>query len=199
MVGSQRFFVELCDRLAREGFVALAPDLYDGVVAATIDEAKEVQKRAEGDANAEAATEARVLAAADALQKLPAVQGDKIGVLGCSMGVWWGLKLTEQRPESIAAASFFYGAGEADFSIARSAYQIHYAENDEWEDLDYTRQVVAQMRAAGRTVDLYVYPGVGHWFFESDRPDAYDAQAAGLAWERTVPFLQTHLRPNGDA
>jgi carboxymethylenebutenolidase len=39
-------------------------------------------------------------------------------------------------------------------------------------------------------VTFYRYPGVGHWFFEPDRPDAYDEAAAGLAWERTVEFLK---------
>ncbi len=192
--GLNDFFTGLCDRLACEGFVALAPDLYGGVVASTIEEAQEIQKRAEGQADREAATQEKVLAAVDALKIHSAVTGETVGLVGCSMGVWWGLKACELRPDAVSAAVMFYGAGEADFSIARAAYQIHFAENDTWEDLDYTRQVVSEMQTAGRSVDLFVYPNTGHWFFEADRPDAYDADAAALAWERTVSFLNAALK-----
>ena len=46
------------------------------------------------------------------------------------------------------------------------------------------------LREAGRPATFYRYQGTGHWFFEPDRPDAYDAAAAGLAWERTLSFLR---------
>jgi carboxymethylenebutenolidase len=51
----------------------------------------------------------------------------------------------------------------------------------------------AAMRAAGREVTLHAYPEAGHWFFEQDRPDAYHAPAAQLAWERTLAFLAKEL------
>jgi carboxymethylenebutenolidase len=66
---------------------------------------------------------------------------------------------------------------------------------DEWESTERVQATEAALRAAGREVTFYTYQGVGHWFFEEDRPDAYDAQAASLAWERTVHFLREHLRP----
>jgi carboxymethylenebutenolidase len=43
-------------------------------------------------------------------------------------------------------------------------------------------------------VTFHVYPGVGHWFFESDRPDAYDEAAAELAWQRTIGWLGKKVR-----
>ena len=50
-----------------------------------------------------------------------------------------------------------------------------------------------RMRRAGWEVEFHVYPGTGHWFFEADRPDAYQADAAELAWQRTLAFLRKHL------
>jgi len=50
-----------------------------------------------------------------------------------------------------------------------------------------------ELNAAGREVEIHRYPGTGHWFFESDRPHAFDSDAAALAWARTVEFLDRHL------
>lgn len=53
------------------------------------------------------------------------------------------------------------------------------------------------LRTAGREVEFHYYPDAGHWFFEADRPDAYNAADATLAWKRTVEFLRTHLNRTG--
>ena len=49
------------------------------------------------------------------------------------------------------------------------------------------------MRAVGREASFHFYPTTGHWFFEADRPDAYNPAAAALAWERTLTFLRERL------
>jgi carboxymethylenebutenolidase len=49
------------------------------------------------------------------------------------------------------------------------------------------------LKSAGRPATIYRYLGVGHWFCEPDRPDAYNEAAARLAWERTVAFLKGTL------
>ena len=46
------------------------------------------------------------------------------------------------------------------------------------------------LKASGRPVTFYRYPGAGHWFFECDRQDAYNPAAASLAWDRTLSFLK---------
>jgi carboxymethylenebutenolidase len=49
------------------------------------------------------------------------------------------------------------------------------------------------LRAAGRDITFHTYPNTEHWFAEEDRPDAYHLEAAQLAWERTIAFLQARL------
>lgn len=183
--GLTPFFKGLCDRLAAEGFVALAPDLYDGKTARTIDEAKVALNESDYKHS-----ERSALAALRYLRQHPNVTGDKIGAVGFSMGAAWSINLSARAPDEIGAVVLFYGTGSADFANASARYVGHFAETDEWEPMEGVEQMVADMHSAGRDVTLYLYSDVGHWFFEADRPDHYDAHAAKLAWERTIEFLK---------
>jgi len=185
--GLTEFFKEVCERLAREGFVALVPDLYQGKTAATIDEARALLEQRDAERMQAIATGALA-----ALREHRAVRGGDIGAVGFSMGGAWAVLLSSLVPEAVAAVVIFYASEGADFTAARAAYLGHFAEDDEWEPIDEVRQMEADMRAAGREVTLYIYPGVAHWFFESDRPE-YDRDAAALAWERTRTFLRERL------
>lgn len=95
-------------------------------------------------------------------------------------------------PDEVAATVLFYGIYGVDFSKVKSKIMGHFSDNDEWEPLEGVRAVEAEMKAAGLDVTLHVYPGVSHWFVESDRPE-YDPAAAQLAWERAVAFLKENL------
>src|SRR5690606_21158092 len=86
-----------------------------------------------------------------------------------------------------------YSTGEADFSQARAAYLGHFAERDDFEPPEAVQALEGAIRSAGREVTFHVYPGTGHWFAEPDRPDAYDADAAALVWERMQAFLKARL------
>jgi carboxymethylenebutenolidase len=190
--GLNDFFKNLCERLAREGFVAVAPDLYDGATASTIDEAKQLLSTL----NFEQA-KTKVISTAEYIRDHPAVRGKGIGAIGFSMGGAWALLLSSLMPEDIAAVVVFYGSEAADFAAARAAYLGHFAENDEWEPLEGIRQMEADLRAAGRKVTFYTYSHAGHWFFESNRPENYDPEGAALAWQRTCDFLRESLSPPG--
>ena len=187
--GLNEAFTGVADRLAAEGFVALAPDLYQGRIATTIDEAKALRGQLD-----EPKMEAAARAAVGALQAQPGVRGGKLGAMGFSMGGEWSGLLSEWYPDVIGALVLVYGAAPADFSAARAPVQGHFAEKDEWEEIEYVRQMETAMRAAGREVTIYVYPNVGHWFFEPNRPDVYDAKASGLVWERTLAFFREKLK-----
>jgi carboxymethylenebutenolidase len=80
-----------------------------------------------------------------------------------------------------------------DFSRVRAACQGHYAEDDDWTPIDEARKLEEYMHAAGLTPKFYIYSGTGHWFFEEDRMEAYNAAAARLAWERMIAFLTEQI------
>lgn len=190
--GLTPYFMEVCDRLAAEGFVAFAPDRYGGPTAETIEEAEALQRQREDWVR----TEAILRASVQFLGAHAAVVGEGLGALGFSAGAAWALLLSVREPDLLNAVVAFYGTGPIDYTGARAAYLGHLAEVDEWEPIEGVRGTQEALRAAGCEVTFYTYPGVGHWFFEEDRVGHYDAQAASLAWERTIEFLRARLGPN---
>ncbi|MBK8823497.1 MAG: dienelactone hydrolase family protein [Anaerolineales bacterium] len=181
--GLKPFFKQVCDQLAEQGFTAFAPDLYQGRVAKTIDEAKEFMEQNDFEFMSE------IVKAANA--HLTSLCAGKIGVVGFSMGSGWALAVAENNP-NVSAAVLFYGAGEADFSKVKAKVLGHFAEVDEWEPLEYVQGMEAGMKSAGLDVTLHLYPKVAHWFVEEDRPE-YDSASALLAWSRTYEFLRKNL------
>jgi carboxymethylenebutenolidase len=184
--GLTPFMRGVCDCLAGEGFVALAPDLYRGATARTPAEARSLRATAAGASH-------RIVGAAAYLHALPAVGGCPVGVIGFSMGGHWACWLAQQPRADIAAAVLFYGVRGGTFAGARAAFQCHLAETDPWVSADTLRRFERALRARELELTILTYPGTGHWFFEADRPDAYDAAAAELAWRRTIPFLRDRL------
>jgi carboxymethylenebutenolidase len=180
----------VCDRLAAQGYVAYAPDLYHGQVATTIADAKQLAQGLQAEATR---AQAEVLASLSRLER-DAEPGPGLGVIGFSLGASFATLLSGLAPERVRAVVLFYGAGEGDFERARAAYLGHFVKGDPYEDERWVTWMEGAMRSAGRSVALHWYEGVGHWFFEPDRPEAYDSTAATLAWERTEAFLNEHVR-----
>lgn len=177
---------EVCDRLAGAGFVAFAPDLYHGKIAKTIAEA-ETLATALGSNSLQA--QAEVAQAAENLNQRVGQDGRGLAVLGFSMGANYALDLAAAHPEHIRAVILFYGTGGGDFSASRAAYLGHFAGMDPYEPAEDVDGLEAALKSSGRPVTFFRYEGVGHWFFERDRQEAFDETAARLAWERTIDFL----------
>lgn len=191
--GLTEMFTDLCDRLAEAGFIAFAPDMFEEQTAQTIAQAENLVGTSDDDA-----VQRIVVSAVDFLREQSGVRGDKIGVIGFSFGAAWALlAATVLNAADIAAVVLFYGNHGGldgdDFAKAEAAFLGHYAENDPYEPTEYTEEMLAEIKKGGKEVEFHFYPGTGHWFMESNRPDAYQAEAAELAWERTLAFLQARL------
>ncbi len=180
--GLNDFFKGFCDRLAQEGFTTLAPDLRQGKIAHTIDEAKAMLSSA----NEEETFPPVVLGGLDHLMS----RDHTFGVVGFSMGAAWALWLSTKRPSEVNRVVTFYGTYPIDFSNSKASYLGHYSPEDEWEPIPEVRKLEEKIRQANRPVQFHIYSGTKHWFFEEDRPE-YNSQAARLAWTRTLDFLQT--------
>ena len=182
---------DVCNRFAREGFVALAPDLFGGRT--THDEA-EAQSLAGQLSPAEAVRD--LAGAVDFLLAQPAVTGDAVGVVGFCMGGSFVLHLAARAGAKVAAAVVFYGflQGGADYSGVRAAVQGHFGEQDQAIPADHARAVLEQVRTqASVPVQVHFYDA-GHAFFNDENLiGTYNEDAAKLAWSRTVEFLRSAL------
>jgi carboxymethylenebutenolidase len=177
-----------CTQLAREGFVAFASDLYHGKVAVTIEDAKSLVKTLDGEQ-----AKADIAHAVGFLKDSDSVSGQGLAVIGFSLGASYALDLSVADPDQIRAVVVFYGTSPGDYGLSNAEYLGHFAEADEFESESDVNALEDALRAAGRPVTFYRYKGTGHWFFERDREDAYNQEAANLAWERTLSFLRETL------
>lgn len=186
--GLNEFFQKFCQRLAGEGFIALAPDLYHGRSASTIGEAKKLRSGLDRDR-----ARKEIAAWIDYLRANPATGGTPLGVIGFSLGAFFALQMVEEKPADIIAVVTFYGTRSGKYNRTQAAFLGHFAEADVYVSQESTHKLEASLRSAGREVECYVYPGTQHWFFEDDRPESYQETAASLAWDRTVQFLRGKL------
>ena len=183
---------DVCDRLAGEGFVALAPDLYGGTTTHDADEAGRLMTELPVD------QAARDLGGAvDFLLGHQAVTSSKVGAIGFCMGGGFVLLLAAQRGDKVGAAVPFYGVGPAvpdSYRGLTAAVQGHYGEHDDFYPADDARRQAEQIRSeAGVEVEFHFYPA-GHAFHnDTNKLGTYDREQAQLAWSRTVDFLRAHL------
>lgn len=177
----------VCMRLAEAGFVAFAPDLYRGETAATVADAERLGAALDAE---HIRAKADIRRAVDDLGSR--VPGADVGVavLGYSLGAYYALDLAAARPDAVRSVVLFYGTGGGDWAASRADYLGHFASDDPFEPAANVDALERALVAAGRAVTFHRYGGVGHWFCEPDRVDAYGEAAADLAWQRTLAFLR---------
>jgi carboxymethylenebutenolidase len=184
----------VADRLAAEGFVALAPDLYHGDIAQhdEMDRAAHLMTAMPMDRAAR-----DMGAAVDYLRAHPSVSHDKIGVLGYCMGGMLTLLVATQQGDKIGAAAPYYGAplGDGpDWSNLAAPVRGHFAELDDFFPPAAIKELETKLRAMGKDVEFEVHPGTGHAFCnEENALGTHDPVLTDKCWASTVDFLRDRL------
>jgi len=175
---------DIADRFARQGYVALAPDLYHGK--STV-HAEEAQHLMQGLDWGRAATEM-----AEAVQYLRTSAGcTKVAVVGFCMG---GALAMIAATGSVDAYASFYGfppKGAAPVDRIGAPGIIFFGEKETFFSVSEAQAFVKEQTAKRRQADIVIYPGAGHAFFNDTRPEAYQAAAATDAWRRTLDLFGT--------
>ncbi|MDJ0927871.1 MAG: dienelactone hydrolase family protein [Gammaproteobacteria bacterium] len=179
------------ERLAGEGYLALAVDLYGGEVA---DNPKGAMSLMQGlQSNGDAAND-NLRQAFTYLEE--ATGGGRIGVIGWCLGGRWSLNTALLLPDQIDAAVIYYGTIVTDpdrLVTLQMPIMGNFAENDPLIPLDSVTAFETNLRELGKEVDVKVYTGARH-AFSNPSGQAYDAEAAADAWQRSTAFLDRHLR-----
>ena len=183
---------DVADRFAKEGFVALAPDLYHGQAASEPDEAGKLMMALQIE---ETAKDLR--GAADYLLAEGGATGDTVGVVGFCMGGQLALYAGTHYPEKIGAVVDFYGIHpnvQPDLDRLKAPVMGNFAEKDSYAPPDAAHALEQQIKQRGVETDFKVYEGTDHGFFNDARPEQHDKGASEDAWQRTVGWFKRHLR-----
>lgn len=171
----------LCDDLAAEGFVALAPSVYGDRT--TTDPAVAEEMLATFDEPWVTPSGLEALAHLHTL----AAPGIPVCTMGFSAGGGPALRLASQS--EVGGSVVVYGIlGPPEDEKLHAPVQAHWAEVDDWPD-DAPARFVNGLRSRGVDVETFDYPGTEHSFFNAAAKQ-YDAEAAGLAFTRIVDFLR---------
>jgi carboxymethylenebutenolidase len=182
---------EQASKLADQGYVTLAIDLYRGKVATNGDEAHELMRGLPEDR----ATR-DLLAASNYLRSQKNVKADKVGAIGWCMGGGYALNLAINDPK-LAAAVINYGrlATEPETLKKINAPILGiFGGKDRGIPVDSVQKFAAELKQQGKKVDVTVYPDAGHAFENPNNKDGYRAEDAADAWQRTVKFFASTLK-----
>ena len=181
---------DVVDRFAKEGFLAIAPDLYHGNTAKSPDEAQRMLMELDVER-----AEREIAAAGESLLSRPECTSKKYGVIGFCMGGALAQYVASKEPKAGAAVSFYGGFKKVviDWNGLSAPILLIYGEDDKGVPAEQGRELEKKLKQLGKNVEVKTYPGANHAFF-NDTGRNYKPDAAADAWRRAVAFLREHVR-----
>ncbi|TAK58092.1 MAG: dienelactone hydrolase family protein [Dehalococcoidia bacterium] len=181
---------DVAERFAREGFVALAPDLYHGAVATEPDEARKLAMNM----NRQRAVQ-DCIGAVNHLKSMVEVAPKRVGCVGFCMGGSMTLALAAATADVVAAAPFYAGMQPGPDELARIEAELFcaFGADDAGIPLEKVRAFEQTLADTGRRAVVKVYDGAPHSFFNDTKP-SYRPEAARDAWERTLELFRRAIK-----
>jgi carboxymethylenebutenolidase len=186
--GLNKHIEDIAQRFAREGFIAVAADLYHGK---TTKDAQEASKLMGALKQEDGLSRLRVVL--NQLRATPDVSA--VGVTGFCMGGTFALLLACNA--QVDAAAPFYGDVPADAGvIGKLSCPVYFigAEKDQWITVEKMNRLDAALKRYGKEGEVKVYRGADHAFFNDTRPEVYSRADAEDAWKRVIEFFDRNLR-----
>jgi carboxymethylenebutenolidase len=197
--GVDEFTRTMCDRLAEEGYAAVAPDLFHRISEEMLaDGSRRIQHLSDPDIVAD------VNATVDFLRSNRAINGDRIGVTGFCMGGRVTYLAAVSIPHFKAAVPYYGGNimvtwGNADktpFELSSGIncpILFHFGEIDQNPSQEDMAKFDAELTRLGKEHQFHTYPGADHAFMDFTGP-RHHKEAADTSWPRTLEFFSKHLK-----
>ncbi len=182
---------DVADRLAKEGFCALAPDLYHGDSAKSPDKAEKLFMAVNI-----AETEKDLRGAIDYLLAQPECSSKTVGTVGFCMGGQLSLYAACANSAKVGACIDYYGVHpnvKPDLKLLKAPVLGFFAEKDGFVTPAVARDLEAKLKAAGKKVEIHIYPA-DHAFFNDTRKEVYDAKAAKDTWTKMLTFYRANVK-----
>lgn len=182
---------DFAEDFADQGYVALAVDLYGGEAADTPDQARtlatSVRENTDG-------AFSNLEAAVAYLKGRDDVIAESMASVGWCFGGQWSYEMAK-NDLGVAASVMYYGrfSPDDDLEMMKAMILGHFGEEDTGIAVDDVREFQAKLETLNGEHQVFIYPNAGHAFANEDNEEAYDEEAAELAWKRTLEFLQKHL------
>ena len=183
---------DIVDRFAKEGFLAIAPDLFHGKTTKSPDEAGRLLMELDADR-----AEREIAGAGEYLLGRAECTSKTYGAVGFCMGGALAQYTATKEGAKVGAAASFYGGFRKlsmDWNNLEAALLLIYAGNDKSVPAAQGQELGAKLKEMGKSVDVVVYPNTNHAFFNDTRKEVYDADAAKDAWRRTLELFRAHIR-----
>ncbi len=184
----------MADRLAAEGYIVLAVDLYGGKTASTSAEARNLMLSVVEDPETANANIRSAYEFVEATAGAP-----RIASLGWCFGGSWSLNTALLFPDELDASVIYYGQVTADEEKLRPVNTPIlglFAADDSGIKVSSVEAFEAALKRLRKDYKIHIYPGVGH-AFANPSGNNYDEAAAADAWQRTLKFLDLHLSASG--
>ena len=184
---------DIARRIAQEGYVAIAPDLYSRlghVVTTNANEAGQLMNRLKQEDGLKDLT-----ATVTYLKSAPGVDAGRIGVIGFCMGGSYTLMLPCVNADIKASVPFYGQVPNPDSPIQNLVCPILYiyGEDDGWITRADVQRLAGALKKYGKVGEIKTYPGAPHAFFNDTRKEVYRPAEAADAWGRALAFFRQHL------
>jgi len=182
---------DVVNRFSKAGFAAIAPDLFHGKTTRSPDEAGKMLMELDAER-----AEREIAGAGEWLLKRPECSSKTYGVVGFCMGGALA-QYTGTKEKNVGAVVSFYGGFKKvpmEWNNLRAPILLIYGEADRGVPAEQGRQLEQQLNKMGKSVQVVVYPGAAHAFFNDSRKEVHKPDAAADAWKRTIEFFRANVK-----
>lgn len=183
---------DICDRFAKLGFVALAPDLYNGVSAKSPDEAGKLMM-----ALNISEAEKTIRSAIETVLAVDGVTAKTVGIVGFCMGGQLAVYAACENPTTISACVNFYGihpSVKPDYKQLSATLYGFFAELDKSVPPETVNTLASTLQDLQKDYTFKIFENTHHAFFNDTRPQVYNKEAATECWDKMIELFTNKIK-----